>query len=102
MKRLMRFVRTTVLGGVAVILPIAVLTLAFGWVYRTVTMLIQPLAAERRPPTMLISPPTREITSPAETLKVLCASESSPGLALRNPNALGGAEGKTVALKSVA
>ena len=43
MSRLKRFIRTSILGGVAVILPAAILVFIFKWVFGVVTGLIQPL-----------------------------------------------------------
>ncbi|MFO8073588.1 MAG: DUF502 domain-containing protein [Polyangia bacterium] len=37
------FFKTTVLGGLVVILPAAIIALVFGWIYRMVTGAIQPL-----------------------------------------------------------
>ena len=43
MKRLNAFIRTSLIGGVMVMLPIAILIVVFGWIFRFVTNLLQPL-----------------------------------------------------------
>ena len=43
MSRLKRFIRTSILGGVTVILPAAILIFIFKWIFGVVTGLIQPL-----------------------------------------------------------
>lgn len=43
MSKARTFFKTTVLGGVVVILPAAIIVLVFGWIYRLVTGAIQPL-----------------------------------------------------------
>lgn len=44
-KRFKSFVKTTVLGGVIVILPVTILVLVFQWVYRLVVGMIRPLSS---------------------------------------------------------
>ena len=43
MRRLNAFIRTTILGGTVVILPIAILIFIFRWIFYFITDLIQPL-----------------------------------------------------------
>jgi len=43
MNKIKSFIMTSILGGVIVILPIAILAAVFGWVFQFVTNLIQPL-----------------------------------------------------------
>jgi uncharacterized membrane protein len=42
MERIKSFVRTTLIGGIAIILPVAILVVVFTWIFRRVTDLIQP------------------------------------------------------------
>lgn len=44
-KNFKSFVKTTVLGGVIVILPVAILVLVFQWIYRVVVGMIRPLSS---------------------------------------------------------
>lgn len=44
MRNFISFVKTTILGGLIVLLPAAILMLVFQWVFRFVTNLIQPLS----------------------------------------------------------
>jgi len=43
MKKFKSFLATTFLGGVIVVLPVAILVAVFGWVFNFITSLIQPL-----------------------------------------------------------
>lgn len=43
LRRLKAFIRTSLLGGVTVILPIAILAVVFNWIFRFVTGFIKPL-----------------------------------------------------------
>ncbi|MGD9303588.1 MAG: hypothetical protein PVF79_04945, partial [Desulfobacterales bacterium] len=43
MDRLKTFIKTSIIGGLAVILPAVVLTLIFRWLYNWITDIIQPL-----------------------------------------------------------
>ena len=43
MRRLNAFIKTTILGGTVVILPVAILVFIFRWVFYFITDLIQPL-----------------------------------------------------------
>lgn len=43
MKNTMSFIRTTLLGGLLVILPVTIVLTVFGWIYLKVTSWIQPL-----------------------------------------------------------
>jgi len=43
MDKLKSFVQTSLLGGIIVILPVALLIVIFGWIFRFVTNFIQPL-----------------------------------------------------------
>jgi len=43
MQRLKLFLKTSILGGLAVILPAIILLLLFGWLFRWITGIIQPL-----------------------------------------------------------
>lgn len=42
-KALRQFIRTSLVGGLIVILPMAIVALVFGWIFKTTTNLIQPL-----------------------------------------------------------
>jgi len=42
MRKLKSFILTTLLGGVTVILPVAILAFVFGWIFNLVTGMIQP------------------------------------------------------------
>lgn len=43
MKKLKSFIMTSLLGGIIVVLPVAILVAVFGWVFNFITNLIQPL-----------------------------------------------------------
>jgi len=45
MQRVKLFLKTSILGGLAVILPTIILLLLFGWLFRWITTIIQPLTS---------------------------------------------------------
>ena len=43
MKKIKQFIKTSVLGGIAVILPLTILILIFKWIYHVIIQIIQPI-----------------------------------------------------------
>ncbi len=43
MNRLHDFIKTSLIGGFVVVLPVALLLLVFGWIFRTISSLIEPI-----------------------------------------------------------
>lgn len=69
LRRLKAFIRTSLLGGVTVILPIAILAVVFSWIFHFVTRLIQPLT------TLIVNyTPMREMIAPGIAIAVIVVS----------------------------
>ena len=76
MERFRGFVRTTVLGGIVVVLPVAILAAVFNWLFHFVTDLIQPL-------TDMVQGSLPEIAADGLVLAIILGSCFFIGLGIR-------------------
>jgi len=77
MERLKRFFLTSLLGGVLVILPVAILIYAFAWVFKLITGIIHPLTS------VLVARDMEEIVATILVLAIILATCFTVGAFVR-------------------